>query len=262
MRLKILIISLLSILSAVSPAQESASINLTDKDGRKQGEWIKKYPNGNIQYQGVFKDDHPVGKFIRYNENSSLQTVLIHSDDGKTAEAIHYHTDGVIASKGKYVNQKKEGTWKFYSAETEGYLICEEDYSKGVRNGESRKFYPDSSLIEKVRYVNDKKEGELVQYHPNGRIYFRAFYSKGLLNGKFEAWYENGKPELSGTYKNNYREGKWFIFNNDGSLRYELDYKAGITRNRLMDIETSDFLDKVEKNSGKIADPEKTDVIR
>ena len=37
---------------------------------------------------------------------------------------------------------------------------------------------------------------------------------------------------------------------------------AGVTKDRQMDIDESDFLDSLEKNKGKIADPEKTGVIR
>ena len=36
----------------------------------------------------------------------------------------------------------------------------------------------------------------------------------------------------------------------------------GATQDRRMDIDESDFLDSLENNKGKIADPEKTGVIR
>jgi hypothetical protein len=37
---------------------------------------------------------------------------------------------------------------------------------------------------------------------------------------------------------------------------------SGITRDRQIDIDESDFLDSLENNRGKIADPEKTGVIK
>ena len=37
---------------------------------------------------------------------------------------------------------------------------------------------------------------------------------------------------------------------------------AGITKDRQMDIDESDFLDSLENNKGKIADPEKTGVVK
>jgi len=71
-------------------------------------------------------------------------------------------------------------------------------------------------------------------------------------------WFENGIPEITGSYKNNLREGKWTIYNEDGTIRYELNYEGGITKDRQMDIDSSEIIDNLEKNKGKIADPEKT----
>jgi len=248
--------------SAIANCQSDQTLNLTDQQGRKQGHWITKYPNGNVRYEGIFKDDHPVGEFRRYNENRSINSVLVYSPDGKTADASIFHPNGFKSAQGKYINQMKEGKWKFYSYSIEGYLINEEEYSKNLRNGLSHKFYTDSTLAEKVNYVNDKKEGEWLQYFASGRIFLKSNYSRGLLNGKVEVWIENGKPEISGYYKNNYREGKWLIYNEDGTLRYELNYTLGVTKDRQMDIDASNIIDDMEKNKGKVADPEKTGVIR
>jgi hypothetical protein len=80
----------------------------------------------------------------------------------------------------------------------------------------------------------------------------------GRLNGKFEAWFENGKLEFSGQYKNDSRDGTWIIYKDDGSLRYQIEYKNGFTNDRKVDIDLSDFMDSLERNKDKIADPEKT----
>jgi antitoxin component YwqK of YwqJK toxin-antitoxin module len=84
----------------------------------------------------------------------------------------------------------------------------------------------------------------------------------GKLNGKFEVWFENGNIELSGQYKNDSRDGLWAIYKNDRTVKYKLEYLEGVTKDRQIDIEESDFLDSLENNKGKIADPEKTGVIR
>ena len=83
----------------------------------------------------------------------------------------------------------------------------------------------------------------------------------GKINGKFEVWFENGNIEFSGQYQDDVRNGTWLIYNNDGTLKYKLEYISGVTKDRQMDIDESDYLDSLEKNKGKIADPEKTGVI-
>ncbi|OFY65431.1 MAG: hypothetical protein A2V64_03665 [Bacteroidetes bacterium RBG_13_43_22] len=255
------IISFLAV-SVVAACQTGTAINNTDGQGRKQGHWMKKYPHGVVQYEGEFSNDHPVGEFKRYYENGKLKSVLIYGSDGIEADATIFHPNGLVSSKGKYINQLKEGKWKFYSASDEGYLMNEEEYKGNKRNGPSVKYYPDGNIAEKLTYVNDKREGEWHQYHANGNRFIRSFFSDDKLNGRFEVWFEDGALEISGSYKNNHREGRWLFYNQDGNLMYKMDYVDGVTNDRQMDMDFSNYLDNLEKNAGKIADPEKTGEIR
>lgn len=262
MKLKLFITIILLTAAPLLNGQTDASHNKTDSEGRKQGHWTVRYPNGNILYKGFFRDDYPEGELRRYYENQVINSVMIFSGKGKEAEAVIYYPDGSIAASGKYINRMKEGKWKFYSSSIAGYLINEEEYSENRKNGLSLKFYSDSSIAEKAIYKNDKKEGEWIQYYANGRIFLKSNYSDGMLNGKFEVWYENGKPEISGEYINNLREGRWIIYNEDETIKYELNYTLGMTKDRQMDIDAAEIIDNMEKNRGKIADPQNTGEIR
>lgn len=256
-----ILIFLLS-LSMICNSQSELPVNQTDAQGLKQGHWIKKYPGEAVQYEGFFKDNHPVGEFRRYYEDSRLMSVLVYSEDGREADATIYHPNGFIASKGKYLNQLKEGKWKFYSAAQEGYLINEEEYTNNVRNGLSLKFYPDGKVAEKLSYINGHREGEWFQYFASGRVFIRSFYKNDMLNGSFDVFFENGNKQFTGTYINNVREGTWLIGDENGTLLYKMDYVHGITNDRQMERDQSDYLDNLEKNAGKIPDPEKTGEIR
>lgn len=262
MKYKIIAIaSLLAIFANVN-CQNNSDMNKTDQQGRKQGQWVKKDADGNVLYEGTFKDGHPIGEFKRYYSDKTLLSLLIYSSDGKIADATMYYPNSFIASKGKYVEQKKEGVWKFYSSSANGYLLNEEPYKGNLRNGLSIKYFPDSTVAEKINYLNDKKEGEWLQYYPEAKLFLKSYYRGDLLNGKFEVWYKNGKSLLSGFYKNNLREGKWDFYNENGSLKYELNYVNGMTNDKQIDNDVSDFFDNLEKTRGNIADPEKTGVIR
>lgn len=257
MKLKLYPIVALLAISTMASSQTGLTLNQIDKTGKKQGHWIKKDENI-IVYDGFFKDDHPVGEFRRYNNDNTLKSLLIYSADGKEADATIYHTNGFIASKGKYINQLKEGMWKFYSQYIEGYLICEEEYSANLKNGPSIKYFPDGEKAEELNYINDIPQGEWIQYYKNGVPSLKTNYLNGKINGRFEAWFENGKKELSGEYKNNLREGHWLVYKEDGTIKYELDYVAGFTDNHQFEIDESNFLDSLEKNTGSTPDPEKT----
>lgn len=235
--------------------QVNTPTNMVDAQGKKQGEWVKYYKNGAIQYKGKFKDDHPVDTLVRYYENKVLMSIFVYSEDGKQATARINHPNGYIASEGVYVNQLKEGVWKFYSEEVEGYLMNEENYSENMKNGLSIKYYSTKAVAEKLTYSYGLKDGEWLQYFADGQPFLKASYSAGLLEGKFETWFSNGKPEFIGAYKDNFRDGKWLIYNEDGSLKYEVNYVRGTPDNSQIILDASDELDKMEKGGRTVADP-------
>jgi antitoxin component YwqK of YwqJK toxin-antitoxin module len=261
MNLRNALIFFLLMMQLISFSQSADTINKTDNNGMKQGHWIKKYPNGHVQYNGYFKDNHPVGSFSRYFANDTLQSVLIYSSDGKEALATTYHQNGFIASKGKFVNQLKEGKWEFFSVSTNGFVVGEEEYKANIRNGISLKYYTGNTVAEKVLYISDVRNGEWIQYFPNGVTCLKGIYNSGKLHGPFEVFFDNGKPQYTGQYKEDMRDGIWKIFNYDGSLKYKIEYKSGVAGISEMTKKESDYLDALEKNKGKIADPEKTGTI-
>jgi antitoxin component YwqK of YwqJK toxin-antitoxin module len=262
MKLKLFISVSLFVISSVLLCQTQTPVNQTDSKGRKQGHWIKLYPDQTILYDGYFTDDHPVGEFKRYYEDKTLKSVLLFSNNGKEADATLYHPNGYIASKGKYVNQKKEGKWKFYSGEIKSYLISEGTYAGDLRNGLSLSFYPDSTVAEKVVYVNEVRHGEWTRYYPGGSLLLKANYTYGRLEGKFETWFVDGKIEYAGQYKKDARDGEWILHNPDGTVKYKIEYIDGITKDRQMDIDQSKYLDEIEKNKDNVQDPEKTRVLK
>jgi len=67
-----------------------------------------------------------------------------------------------------------------------------------------------------------------------------------------KVWFENGNIELSGQYKNDSRDGLWAIYKNDRTVKYKLEYLEGVTKDRQIDIEESDFLDSLEITRGKL----------
>ncbi len=261
MNLRIIVICLFSLITTLAIPQSDQAINKTDSSGKKQGHWIKKYPDGNIMYDGYFRNDKPVGEFKRYYEDKTLKSLLVFNDIGTEALATLYYQNGFIASSGKYVNQLKQGKWQFFSVLTRGVLVIEENYLNDKRNGVCRKFYPDSTVAEVINFKNDVKNGEWLNYHPEGSLNFRTTYTDGKLNGKFEAFFVDGKPEVAGQYKNDLRQGMWIIYNKDGSQRFKTEYSLGVASNSDIDIYETEYIDSLERIKIKIADPEKTGEI-
>lgn len=247
--------------SMITLAQTDQELNRTDKNGRKQGHWIKTYPDGSKMYDGYFSNDKPTGEFRRFYENKALKSVLLFSNNGTVADAVLYYANGNIASKGKYINQLKEGKWEFFSPTTPNLKVSEEEFLHNKRNGTSVVYYPDSTVAEKINYKNGIKHGEWVKYYPNGVITMKTTYDNGRLNGKFEAFFDSGKPEFIGQYKDDMREGLWIVYKRDGSQRFRTVYTLGVANNKEIDIYQTEFIDSLERNKVKIPDPDKTGQI-
>ena len=186
---------------------------------------------------------------------------MLHSENNPEIKVKFYHPNGFVAADGNYINQKKEGIWKFFSQNTEGYRICEENYVNDLRNGPSIKFYQDGIIAEKLYYVDDLRDGEWTQYYVTGKLCIKANYVQGKLNGSFEVLYANGKPQYIGTYNSDVRDGPWKIFTEEGKLDIELVYKMGRLDDPRVAERENAFLDLLEKNRGKISDPEITGTL-
>ena len=233
-------------------ASMTFSQNITDEQGRKQGHWAKKYPNGNLMYEGTFKDDRPVGLFRRYNNEGILLSELNYSDKNDEAGAVFFYPDGTKAAEGTYVERKKEGLWKFYSGTQPSYLAGEEYYTGDVRNGLSQKYYPDNTLAEMVTWDKGNRTGEWLQYYPDGTVCLRAEYIAGKLEGLFSYYHPSGKLYYEGNYKNDFRTGDWMVFNYDDSLKQIIAYEEGKPSDPKLADQETEFLDQLEKNRDKI----------
>ncbi len=240
-----------------SPLIADQALNQTDSEGRKQGRWVTRYPGGSVMYEGYFRDDRPEGEFKRFYENGTMKSVMLFSNNGMDAIATLYYENGFVASKGKYINQLKEGKWQFFSMLTEGILVSEEEFRLNLRNGTTVKYYPDGTVAEKISYSNDIKNGEWLKFYPDGSPGLKAWYQMGRINGKFESYFENGKLQFSGYYLSDLKDGEWKIFNENGTLKYSIVYKLGMTDSKVIDIQQTNYIDSLEKNSINVQDPEK-----
>jgi len=262
MSVKILTITLFLISFTLVSGQNNDSVNFVDSNGLKQGFWIKKYPGGAIMYKGTFINDKPDGEFTRFYENGMKMSFQVFSDNGKRAETTFYHKNGNISSKGVYIEQKKEGKWDYYSEYTQGYLISTEHYSNNKRNGLSVRLFPNGVIGESIVFENDLKTGPWIKNYENGNIMLRAAYKEGKLDGPYEFFNEDGTKLYSGSYSENLKNGKWIFYNSDGSLKYELTYTLGKATSMELEDESRKLIDSLDRNSGKIPDPELTGEIR
>ena len=216
--LKQLFIIIFFLLSMISQAQT------TDEQGRKQGYWKKKdTKTDKLLYEGLFKDDKPMGVIKYYGINDSVKAKMNFVKEGKVAYATLYHLTGKLMAIGKYITEIKDSIWHYY--DENGILISQENFINGKKEGKSFVYFPDGTISEEYLFKNGLKEGAFKQYFDKTHIRGEGTYVKGELEGKNAYYYPNGNTAAIGFYSNGYKKGPWLYRDANGKLKEKEWYK-------------------------------------
>lgn len=226
--MRVIILQVLLVLFSGSFAQElfTSHTNEVDALGRRQGKWIVFDGNGNIKFEGVFKDGVPTGEFTHYYPKGMKKATIYYRDGEKDVFMISFFENGKVMAEGKYVDQKKDSTWKFYS-EITGTIVSLETYENTIKSGVWQTYYENGKVLEEITYKDDIREGSCNQYFTNGEIKSKSIYINDRLEGLTTIYHLNGKVNVSGTYKNSQKDGIWMYFNEIGEKEMKEVYSNG-----------------------------------
>jgi antitoxin component YwqK of YwqJK toxin-antitoxin module len=193
-----------------------SQINQIDKNGKKQGEWRKNYPQSKaFEYVGQFKDDQPIGTFYYYYPSTKKKAIVKHDNKTKRSEAIMFHESGVILASGIYRNQSKDSVWSYYGPS--GRLSYKETFKNGKLHGLKTIFFipedPNDKSQQIARIENYKDsilDGEYKEFFDFGNVKYLGNYIKGKKHGKHTSYHINGKPMFIELYKEGIKHG-WSI---------------------------------------------------
>jgi antitoxin component YwqK of YwqJK toxin-antitoxin module len=191
-------------------AVQGISQNFIDANGKKQGQWSKLYPGTKVyQYKGQFKDDKPVGTFMYYYQSSKLKAIVKHIEGSNRSEAQFYHDNGVIMSKGIYLDLKKDSVWSNFGPT--GRLSNKETYKADVLHGKKTIFFVSEDPNDKSQIVSSISN-----------------YKEGLLEGEFVEYFDGGSMKEKGNYLNGKKSGFWMKYSITGSIMIEECFKEGL----------------------------------
>lgn len=192
--------------------------NRTDAKGRRQGSWRDYYANGQLRYEGQFKNDKCKGVFKYYDEQGNLKATNEFDNTGEKALNKTYAANGRMIATGFYVNQKKEGVWKYYDAAS-GQLRLVEDNENGKVHGWSRIYNPNNGVLaEETQYVNGRPEGQCRKFSDTGVLLMECQYHNGLLDGPSKSYYPSTALKEEGQYVKGEKAGIWKTYNEDGDV--------------------------------------------
>lgn len=198
--------------------------NITDENGLKQGQWAKKYANGQYRYTANFKDGKPVGKLTRFDSDGRKTAVLTYKESSDTVKAIFYHPNGKIQARGQYVGNMREGLWRIYAED--GVLIESAIYSKNKLHGKRCFYFENGNLLSVCSWVDSLREGPYIKYFPSGAKEIEANFHGDELDGKYRSWGADGKITSEGIYKSGVTIGKWHLRYPDANIEGDIIYDS------------------------------------
>lgn len=209
-------------------AQEFADthINKVDVQGRRQGFWKVYDGDGNLKYTGEFFNNKPLGEFKYYFPNGKTKAIIFHQDSGRISYTTNYYSNGNIMARGKYVDQKKDSTWLYYTEE-DAKLASEEFYVIGSREGVWKVYYPEGNLAEEMNYRANVRQGPWTLYFTDGNIKLKATYIDDKLEGTYLIYHLNGNVEVSGSFLHDNKHGTWVYLSDLGELQKREEYVNG-----------------------------------
>jgi antitoxin component YwqK of YwqJK toxin-antitoxin module len=234
---------------------ENECQNRRDEKGRRQGDWMRFHPNGNIAYKARFKDDQPIDTLTRYYKSGKKFVEIVFEEKTNRGKGRFYTEEGKLIGEGFYLNMQKDSVWKFF--DEKGRLRAKENYESDKRAGEARVFFNSGELASIVTYENDEKQGPEKRFYQGGQLRVYISYDKGTLNGPYDVYYQNGKKEIQGYYKNDKRDSTWVFFDATGNVKFSVQFEDGEPQNKeqLNAMQQEEFR-IYEENRKRLKDPE------
>jgi uncharacterized protein len=181
---------------------------------------IKKsfFPSGEVQYEGAFVGETPVGIHKEYNLK------------GEVVIAKEYNVDGDLFGEGLFdANGNRTGKWKLYD-EYLKYYFGEGNYKNGLKEGKWIYYYPDGTTELEGFYSEGKPDKDWLWQYPGGAKKREETFLYGKLEGPYVEYDSIGNVILKGEYFDDARIGLWLYQVGDITEQgeYDLGERNGI----------------------------------
>lgn len=158
-----------------------------------------KYDHGKYDYSTSLRNKN------RYYDNGKIKTLgqsIGYHKQGEWREGILDTMNTYIYRKGIYLDNQKEGLWKYYSDKDS--LLFEETYNNKdefLEQNSRMSYNPFMKTFEKGIRKDYQKEGEWKSYYLNGKLFKVENYKQNELVGPYTEYFPSGTIKTQGNYK-------------------------------------------------------------
>jgi antitoxin component YwqK of YwqJK toxin-antitoxin module len=189
------------------------------------------YDNGAVRYTATYKDGVAEGIQREFSPEGKVINAKVYVGGVLTGEGIldtagrkqgpwkEYHPNGVLKSKGVYLNGKRVDDWTFYFSNEVVEQKGKYD-KKGKAQGPWKWYYESGNILREENYRNNLQDGLMTEYSDSGKVITKGEYLDGLKEGPWMLELPEYREE--GSYKADKRDGEWkHYYTLTGKLRFE-----------------------------------------
>ena len=202
--------------------------NKIDKQGRRQGHWIKTDTDGSRLFEGNFEDGKEVGVFNYYYPDGTLKIRNTFTVPGRYCKHEAYDKKGRLIATGYYNQHNRDSIWNFYN--TEGKLVKTAGYRMGVKQGLHIVFNSNGDTAEVASWNDNHRHGRWWK-RLGEKAYITGYYEKGLMQGHLKEYDNNGKLLRDCLYKDGVKDGRSRYYEN-GTLTIDETWSQGSLADR------------------------------
>ncbi len=180
------------------------TINKVDESNFKQGHWIyfgnminlPEYKPEQKVEEGKYQDNRKDGIWVKYFPNEKVQSEITFSNNRPNGEYKIYYNNGQLQEQGMWKNNRNTGAFKRYheNGQPQQEFVFNET---GKRDGTQKYFHENGQLMIIGDIKEGKETGEFKEFFSNGDLKsVKVFDEAGVLNTEKSKEFEPVKPEV------------------------------------------------------------------
>lgn len=187
--------------------------NKIDKQGRRQGHWVRTDKDGSKIFEGDFIDGQETGTFTYYYHDGTVRIKNTYTDPGRVCVHEAYDEQGRLLARGGYNQRNRDGRWEFF--DVQGRRIKETEYRMGVKDGLSVVYTSKGDTAEVTHWKNNHRHGRWWK-RIGAQGYITGTYRDGGLEGRLVEYDDAGTLVRDGNYENGLKHGSYRYLDKEG----------------------------------------------
>lgn len=226
-------------------------INRYNKEGKRIGNWVDLYSNGNTKEEGPYIDGLKNGLFKLYSSGGVFlkfevyEYGILKENKDETEFATMqkvYDEKGRITEKGAYKNGKRQG--QFITYDSLGRITASINYKNDIKISEGmydsinreigtwKYFYLTGELKSQGQFSHGKKIGEWKYFFPNGKVEQTGKYDNDVLTGEWKWYFPNGQLLRDEFYRKGKLNGHYIEYDSTGVTLMDGEFQDGLKQGK------------------------------